>query len=329
MNINGKSKDLIDYLNFIGIITESTIEIFIKSYKQILNSKNKKKQEIDIYNFLFNVLELYFNSIKREDKSSIANCIILKYLQNKEKMISNSLISIIKNYENKTKFIYLILWIEKIKQIKEESLYQKELKIEEERQLYENLNHYQKSQYDLLNRQKRFINKYNMNKLNKLSENEKLNNMLCPFSPIMETKNSKNEKLFLKSSERNPYKRLYNDINKRIEKRKKKEDEINLSIKKNSLFKISNPLTKKINRNMNDLNKNIINENNDIYLFQQFSNLSSFHKRNYTTNFIYNNDNKSYYFSNNNIKIRNSSKKNKYKNKLEYRSITPNIREYN
>jgi hypothetical protein len=329
MNINGKSKDLIDYLNFIGIITESTIEIFIKSYKQILNSKNKKKQEIDIYNFLFNVLELYFNSIKREDKSSIANCIILKYLQNKEKMISNSLISIIKNYENKTKFIYLILWIEKIKQIKEESLYQKELKIEEERQLYENLNHYQKSQYDLLNRQKRFINKYNMNKLNKLSENEKLNNMLCPFSPIMETKNSKNEKLFLKSSERNPYKRLYNDINKRIEKRKKKEDEINLSIKKNSLFKISNPLTKKINRNMNDLNKNIINENNDIYLFQQFSNLSSFHKRNYTTNFIYNNDNKSYYFSNNNVKIRNSSKKNKYKNKLEYRSITPNIREYN
>ena len=329
MNINGKSKDLIDYLNFIGIITESTIEIFIKSYKQILNSKNKKKQEIDIYNFLFNVLELYFNSIKREDKSSIANCIILKYLQNKEKMISNSLISIIKNYENKTKFIYLILWIEKIKQIKEESLYQKELKIEEERQLYENLNHYQKSQYDLLNRQKRFINKYNMNKLNKLSENEKLNNMLCPFSPIMETKNSKNEKLFLKSSERNPYKRLYNDINKRIEKRKKKEDEINLSIKKNSLFKISNPLTKKINRNMNDLNKNIINENNDIYLFQQFSNLSSFHKRNYTTNFIYNNDNKSYYFSNNNVKIRNSSKTNKYKNKLEYRSITPNIREYN
>lgn len=329
MNINGKSKDLIDYLNFIGIITESTIEIFIKSYKQILNSKNKKKQEIDIYNFLFNVLELYFNSIKREDKSSIANCIILKYLQNKEKMISNSLISIIKNYENKTKFIYLILWIEKIKQIKEESLYQKELKIEEERQLYENLNHYQKSQYDLLNRQKRFINKYNMNKLNKLNENEKLNNMLCPFSPIMETKNSKNEKLFLKSSERNPYKRLYNDINKRIEKRKKKEDEINLSIKKNSLFKISNPLTKKINRNMNDLNKNIINENNDIYLFQQFSNLSSFHKRNYTTNFIYNNDNKSYYFSNNNVKIRNSSKKNKYKNKLEYRSITPNIREYN
>jgi hypothetical protein len=145
----------------------------------------------------------------------------------------------------------------------------------------------------------------------------------------METKNSKNEKLFLKSSERNPYKRLYNDINKRIEKRKKKEDEINLSIKKNSLFKISNPLTKKINRNMNDLNKNIINENNDIYLFQQFSNLSSFHKRNYTTNFIYNNDNKSYYFSNNNVKIRNSSKKNKYKNKLEYRSITPNIREYN
>lgn len=329
MNINGKSKDLIDYLNFIGIITESTIEIFIKSYKQILNSKNKKKQEIDIYNFLFNVLELYFNSIKREDKSSIANCIILKYLQNKEKMISNSLISIIKNYENKTKFIYLILWIEKIKQIKEESLYQKELKIEEERQLYENLNHYQKSQYDLLNRQKRFINKYNMNKLNKLNENEKLNNMLCPFSPIMETKNSKNEKLFLKSSERNPYKRLYNDINKRIEKRKKKEDEINLSIKKNSLFKISNPLTKKINRNMNDLNKNIINENNDIYLFQQFSNLSSFHKRNYTTNFIYNNDNKSYYFSNNNVKIRNSSKKNKYKNKLEYRSITPNIRECN
>ena len=331
MNVNGKTKDLIDYLNFIGIITESTIEIFIKSYKQILNSKNKKKQEIDIYNFLFNVLELYFNSIKREDKSSIANCIILKYLQNKEKMISNSLISIIKNYENKTKFIYLILWIEKIKQIKEESLYQKELKIEEERQLYENLNHYQKSQYDLLNRQKRFINKYNMNKLNKLSENEKLNNMLCPFSPIMETKNSKNEKLFLKSSERNPYKRLYNDINKRIEKRKKKEDEINLSIKKNSLFKISNPLTIKINNNINNSKNNIFNnENNDLNLFQQFSLLSSFHKRNLTNNFYLNNNYyKTNYFSNNNSRSKNSSKRKKNYNKLEYRSNTPNnIREY-
>ncbi len=326
MNVNGKTKDLIDYLNFIGIITESTEEIFIKSYKKIFNSNNKKKQEFDTYNLFFKVLELYFNSIQREDKSSIANCIILKYLQNKQKIISNSLISIINNYEIKTKLFYFLLWIEKIKQLKEESFYQNELKKE-----YENLTPCQKIQYDLLNRQKRFINKYNMNKLNKLNEKEKLNNILCPFSPIMETKNSKNEKLFLKSSERNPYKRLYNDINKRAEKRKKKEDEIYLSIKKNSLFKISNPLTIKINNNINNSKNNIFNnENNDLNLFQQFSLLSSFHKRNLTNNlYLNNNYYKTNYFSNNNSRSKNSSKRKKNYNKLEYRSNTPNnIREY-
>ena len=326
MNVNGETKDLIDYLTFIGIITESTVEIFIKSYNKLFNSRNIKNQEIDTYNLFFKVLELYFNWIQREDKSSIANCIILKYLQNKQKILSNSLISIIKKYEFKTKLFYLILWIEKSKQLKEESFYQNELKKE-----YENLTFNQKCQYDLLNRQKRFINKYNMNKLNKLNEKEKLNNILCPFSPIMETKNSKNEKLFLKYSERNPYKRLYNDINKRAEKRKKKEDEINSTIKKKSLFKISNPLTIKINKNVNNSNNNIFNtENNDLNLFQQFSLLSSFHKRNFTNNFyLNNNENKAHYFTNNNSRSKNSSKRKKYYNKLEYRSNTPNnIREY-
>ncbi len=318
--MNSKSKDLIKYLTFIGIITESTNEIFEKCYKQLFNNNNKKKQvqKIDTYNLFFKVLELYFNTIKREDKSSISNCIILKYLQNKQKLISNYLFSLINNYENKKKLIYLFLWYEKVKKIKEESFYLKELKKEELIQSYENLSSFQKMQLDLLSRQKKYIDKYKKNKINKLNENEKLNHILCPFTPQMQTKNSKNEKLFLKYSERNPFKRLYNDREKRAEKRQKIEDEINYSIKKNSLFRTSNKITRR-------LNKKKINE--ELSLFQHFNILSCNHKRNISTNLFisnpYKKENKTS-FSNEISDLKRGYSSKRKNNKL--RSKTPNYR---
>ena len=40
------------------------------------------------------------------------------------------------------------------------------------------------------------MNKYKQNKINQLKEKEKLKNELCPFTPIIYTKNSFKEKNF-------------------------------------------------------------------------------------------------------------------------------------
>ena len=92
------------------------------------------------------------------------------------------------------------------------------------------------------------MNKYKQNKINQLKENEKLNNELCPFTPIIYTKNSFNEKKFLKNSERNPYKRLYDDLEKRQNKKDRIQYDKMLTIKQNSIFKTKNPVSPKLRK---------------------------------------------------------------------------------
>ena len=46
------------------------------------------------------------------------------------------------------------------------------------------------STIDLINRQEKYINKYNQNKIKNLKEKEKINLELCPFKPMIFTKNS-------------------------------------------------------------------------------------------------------------------------------------------
>ncbi len=104
------------------------------------------------------------------------------------------------------------------------------------------------STIDLINRQQQYMNKYKQNKINQLKENEKLNNELCPFTPIIYTKNSVNEKKFLKNSERNPYKRLYDDLEKRQNKKDRIQYDKMLSIKQNSMFKTKNPVSPKLRK---------------------------------------------------------------------------------
>ena len=245
--MNTKYNEFINFLNYIGIITERTKESFNKSLNKFIY-KNKKQN--NIYSILSEILENYLNMLIKEDKISIAKTIVLRYKENKESLIKNILIKLLKNKEKQFLMFNLVKWERKVFSSNYEMKQNKS-------ELFNNYNYSNEithltpldiSTIDLINRQQQYMNKYKQNKINQLKENEKLNNELCPFTPIIYTKNSFNEKKFLKNSERNPYKRLYDDLEKRQNKKDRIQYDKMLTIKKNSMFKTKNPISKKLRK---------------------------------------------------------------------------------
>ena len=243
--MNGNYKEFIDFLKYVGLITQKTEEAFKKSSNSYKNKKGN-----DIYSLLSDILEKYLNLLSNNEKSSIAKTIVSKYKENKKNLIHNILLKLIKNKERKYYFLYFNKWLKNIPFIKENEK-SKQNKSEIMDNNYQNnssLNHLENSTIDLINRQQQYMKKYKENKMNYINANEKLNNELCPFTPIIYTKNSKNEKKFLQNSERNPYKRLYDDLEKRQNKHNKiLQDNMSL-IKSNSVFKSKNPINSKMKK---------------------------------------------------------------------------------
>ena len=245
--MNTKYNEFINFLNYIGIITERTKESFNKSLNKFIY-KNKKQN--NIYSILSEILENYLNMLIKEDKISIAKTIVLRYKENKESLIKNILIKLLKNKEKQFLMFNFVKWERKVFSSNYEMKQNKS-------ELFNNYTYSNEithltpldiSTIDLINRQQQYMNKYKQNKINQLKENEKLNNELCPFTPIIYTKNSFNEKKFLKNSERNPYKRLYDDLEKRQNKKDRIQYDKMLTIKKNSMFKTKNPISPKLRK---------------------------------------------------------------------------------
>ena len=251
--MNAKYNEFINFLNYIGIITERTKESFNKSLNMFLY-KNKKQKKI--YSILSEILENYLNLLIKEDRTSIAKTIVSRYKENKESLIKNILFKILKNKEKKFMLLNLENWKKKVFSHNNEEMKQNKSEFFNNNTNYNNLNSNEItyltpldiSTIDLINRQQQYMNKYKQNKINQLKENEKLNNELCPFTPIIYTKNSFNEKKFLKNSERNPYKRLYDDLEKRQNKKDRIQYDKMLTIKKNSMFKTKNPISPKLRK---------------------------------------------------------------------------------
>ena len=251
--MNAKYNEFINFLNYIGIITERTKESFNKSLNMFLY-KNKKQKKI--YSILSEILENYLNLLIKEDRTSIAKTIVSRYKENKESLIKNILFKILKNKEKKFMLLNLENWKKKVFSHNNEEMKQNKSEFFNNNTNYNNLNSNEItyltpldiSTIDLINRQQQYMNKYKQNKINQLKENEKLNNELCPFTPIIYTKNSFNEKKFLKNSERNPYKRLYNDLEKRQNKQDKVQHDNMLLIKQNAMFKTTNPISPKLRK---------------------------------------------------------------------------------
>ena len=245
--MNTKYNEFINFLNYIGIITERTKESFNKSLNKFIY-KNKKQN--NIYSILSEILENYLNMLIKEDKISIAKTIVLRYKEYKDSLIKNILIKLLKNIEKQFLLFNLVKWQRKVFSSNYEMKQNKS-------ELFNNYTYSNEithltpldiSTIDLINRQQQYMNKYKQNKINQLKENEKVNNELCPFTPIIYTKNSLNEKKFLRNSERNPYKRLYNDLEKRQNKQERIQQDNMLTIKQNAMFKTKNPVSPKLRK---------------------------------------------------------------------------------
>ena len=243
--MNGNYKEFIDFLKYIGLITQKTEEVFKKSSNVC---KNKKVN--DIYSLLSDILEKYLNLLTNNEKSLIAKTIVTKYKENKNNLINNTLLKLIRNKERKYCFLYFNKWLKNSPSIieNEKGRQNKTEIMDNNYYINSSLNHLENSTIDLINRQQQYMKKYKENKMNNINKNEKLNNELCPFTPIIYTKNSKNEKKFLLNSERNPYKRLYDDLEKRQNKQNKILQDNMTLIKSNSVFKSKNPISSKMKK---------------------------------------------------------------------------------
>jgi hypothetical protein len=92
-----------------------------------------------------------------------------------------------------------------------------------------------KNKDNLLSRQKKFLEKAEINKKNQIVELDKITNVLCPFTPTIYTQNYKNKS----NIKKDPYTRLYDDVQQRkINSIRKQKEEIN-KIKQKSNFKAS------------------------------------------------------------------------------------------
>ena len=90
-----------------------------------------------------------------------------------------------------------------------------------------------KNKDNLLSRQKKFLEKAEINKKNQIVELDKITNVLCPFTPTIYTQNYKNKSNMKKDA----YTRLYDDVQQRkINSIRKQKEEIN-KIKQKSNFK--------------------------------------------------------------------------------------------
>ena len=90
-----------------------------------------------------------------------------------------------------------------------------------------------KNKDNLLSRQKKFLEKAEINKKNQIVELDKITNVLCPFTPTIYTQNYKNKS----NIKKDPYTRLYDDVQQRkINSIRKQKEEIN-KIKQKSNFK--------------------------------------------------------------------------------------------
>ena len=276
--MNGAIKDFLDFLMYIGIVSNKTSNNFNKNLSSIMqNSTNEKKQnkKSNIYQILSKTLNNYFTSLSSNDIKLISENITNKYKDNKFKIIKNLMRNMILNKEQKNKLNYLEKWVDNCNKLKNE-----ELKLTIQKQEEENINNnltiksphnqkneneknltpFEKGQRDLIHRQKQHLEKFQKNKMEQIEKIEQLNNQLCPFSPTIYTKNSKNAKSFMHTSERNPYKRLYEDVAKRQSKILQTEKEENEKIKRNSVWKSSNKLFLQGKSNIEDTINKLYND---------------------------------------------------------------------
>ena len=198
-------KDFYDYLIYIGILNNDSLS----SYTNIYNQKNNNNNN--------NFVQTFGKPQNLNNNNNYEN-IIKKSLEESETNINNNYNNLNQNYLNTD--------------INSHNNYPNS-GFQITKTSNNNINRNNKNKDNLLSRQKKFLEKAEINKKNQIVELDKITNVLCPFTPTIYTQNYKNKS----NIKKDPYTRLYDDVQQRkINSIRKQKEEIN-KIKQKSNFK--------------------------------------------------------------------------------------------
>ena len=100
-------QEFINYLNYIGFISEETIQIFSSEYNSLPEPENKNNNpKIKIILSMKN----YIKALSEEQLLKMMEGIYDRYSENKIKISSKKLLNLIKIYRNKELKFYMIYW---------------------------------------------------------------------------------------------------------------------------------------------------------------------------------------------------------------------------
>ena len=269
-------KEFLDYLFYIGLITNDSFQIFLNYLNSNINSSKKFKE------LLMNSFYIYLKSLSDKKQKKISTNIVKNFFQNKIKANLKIIEKLIQIYEiNKPQKLKnsFFFWLKKSKINEKNS----ENDFEESiiKNYYSNEKTLQNKRYirNFYNRNDNFLNKnnffsktikshnssksilndfinrqdeFNKNKIKKkemlIQQNEDEYDLLCTFSPKIRKKsfdkNSYSKINFNKNN--NIYQKLYDDYNKRKIEHNRKVSDYFKRIKSESSLSANHSPSKKI-----------------------------------------------------------------------------------
>ena len=269
-------KEFLDYLFYIGLVTNDSFQIFLNYLNSNINSSKKFKE------LLMNSFYIYLKSLSDKKQKKISTNIVKNFFQNKIKANLKIIEKLIQIYEiNKPQKLKnsFFFWLKKSKINEKNS----ENDFEESiiKNYYSNEKTLQKKRYirNFYNRNDNFLNKnnffsktikshnssksilndfinrqdeFNKNKIKKkemlIQQNEDEYDLLCTFSPKIRKKsfdkNSYSKINFNKNN--NIYQKLYDDYNKRKIEHNRKVSDYFKRIKSESSLSANHSPSKKI-----------------------------------------------------------------------------------
>ena len=111
--------EFIDYLSYIGFLSNQSKENYIKIYNTNLDNinKNTNKNNLDDFKIEQNICEIiinslfeFFNNLNNDNLKEICKSLFNKFNENKLKLKINYLKKIFKTHKNKEKKIYFEKW---------------------------------------------------------------------------------------------------------------------------------------------------------------------------------------------------------------------------
>ena len=100
-------QEFINYLKYIGFISEETFPVFSSEFNSISGQENSiNNPKLNIIACMYN----YIKSLSEEQSLQIMSGIYERYLENKIKISSSKLLNLLRIYRNKEIKFYFVYW---------------------------------------------------------------------------------------------------------------------------------------------------------------------------------------------------------------------------